>query len=189
MTGHGGLPPQIKAVRAGTLRDRNPRFKVGRFGHMFPSTLERPPVVAEAALNKLAATMKDTRPESEGNNLNIAAGYTYLGQFIDHDITLDLSSLTETDRDPLGEVNFRTPQLELDNVYAAGPSGDASAHLFDRMQPGKLLIGVAGPGGAGAPEVKPGLSVDLPRNAQGIALIGDARNDENLLVAQTQLAS
>ncbi|GGI98697.1 myeloperoxidase [Neoroseomonas lacus] len=189
MSGHGGLPPQIKAVRAGTLRDRNPRFMVGRFGHMFPASLQRPPVVPDTALNDLAATMKDTRPENQGNNDNIPAGYTYLGQFIDHDITLDLSSLTEADRDPLGEKNFRTPQLELDNVYAAGPSGDASAHLFDRMRPGKLLIGVAGPGGPiGAPEVKAGLPLDLPRNAQGIALIGDARNDENLLVAQTQLA-
>lgn len=188
MSGHGLTPPPDKTVRTGNLRSSDPRFKVGRFGHMFPSTLARPPEVATAALEKLAAQMKDSRPEGQGNNPNIPAGYTYLGQFVDHDITLDLSSLTERDRDLVGETNFRTPQLELDNLYEAGPNGDASPQLFDRLAPGKFLIGSNGPGGAGDSHVKPGLPFDLPRNAQGIALLGDARNDENLLVAQTHLA-
>jgi hypothetical protein len=155
---------------------------------MFPSTLTRPPEVPDAALEALAETMRDTRSAGQGNNANIPAGFTYLGQFIDHDITLDLTSLTETDRDRVGENNFRTPQLELDNVYATGPSGDASPHLFDRTTSGTMLIGRTGPGGVGDSHVKGGLPFDLPRNAQGIALIGDARNDENLLVAQTHLA-
>ena len=187
-SGHGIIPPAEKTVRTGNLRSRNPRFKVGRFGHMCPSTLARPPEVPTAALEKLAASMKDTRPESEVNNLNIPAGFTYLGQFVDHDITLDLSALTERDRDLVGENNFRTPQLELDNLYATGPSGDASPQLFDRVNPGKFLIGRNGAGGAGDPHVKPGLPFDLPRNTQGLALIGDARNDENLLVSQTHLS-
>jgi hypothetical protein len=188
MKGHGELPPLPKAVRGGRSRTNDPNFKVGRFGHMFPSTLQRPPDVEDVALDALAATMKDDKPEGEGNNASIPSGYTYLGQFIDHDVTLDLTSLTETDRDPVGEVNFRTPQLELDNVYATGPNGDASPHIFDRLTPGGLLIGRNGPGGAGDSHVKAGLPFDLPRNAQGIALIGDARNDENILVAQTHLA-
>ncbi|HEY4252344.1 MAG TPA: heme peroxidase family protein [Roseomonas sp.] len=188
MSGHGALPPARKAIRAGNERSNDPRLKVGRFGHMFPATLRRPPPVPDAALEALAAAMKDDKPEAEGNNLNIPAGYTYLGQFIDHDITLDLTALTETDRDPLGEVNFRTPQLELDNVYATGPSGDASPHFFDRAVPGGMLIGRTDPGGAGDSHVKAGLPFDLPRNSQGIALIGDARNDENILVQQTHLA-
>jgi hypothetical protein len=188
MSGHGALPPPDKTVRAGNLRSRDPKFKVGRFGHMFPFTLARPPQVDDTVLEALAEAMRDERPESQGNNLNIPAGYTYLGQFIDHDITLDLTSLTETDRDRVGENNFRTPQLELDNLYATGPSGDASPHLFDRMKPGTMLIGRCGPGGAGDPKVKGGLPFDLPRNPQGIALIGDARNDENILVAQLHLA-
>jgi hypothetical protein len=188
MAGHGALPPSDKTVRAGNLRSSNPTFRTGRFGRMFPAWLERPPIVPDADLEALAETMKDTRPEGQGNNDNIPAGYTYLGQFIDHDITLDLTSLTETDRDKVGEINFRTPQLELDNVYATGPSGDASPHLFDRLKSGTMLIGRTGPGGAGDGKVKSGLPFDLPRNDQGIALIGDARNDENLLVAQTHLA-
>lgn len=188
LSGHGKLPSADKTVRTGNLRSSDPKFKVGRFGRMFPPSLQRPPPVADEALGRLAATMIDNRPEDSGNNANIPAGYTYLGQFIDHDITLDLSALTERDRDPVGETNFRTPQLELDNLYATGPSGDADPQLFDRLNRGKFLIGSTGPGGAGDPHVKGGLAFDLPRNAQGIALIGDARNDENLLVAQTHLA-
>jgi hypothetical protein len=188
MAGHGSLPPPGKTVRTGNMRSSDPKFRVGRFGHMFPATLQRPPEVSDADLEALAKTMKDDKPETQGNNSNIPAGYTYLGQFIDHDITLDLTSLTETDRDPFGDVNFRTPQLELDNVYATGPNGDASPHLFDRMTPGAMLIGRTGPGGAGDSGIKGGLSFDLPRNNEGIALIGDARNDENILVAQTHLA-
>ncbi|MDB5374258.1 MAG: heme peroxidase [Belnapia sp.] len=188
LSGHGKVPTADKTVRTGNLRSSDPKFKVGRFGHMFPASLPRPPAVSAEALGKLAATMKDTRPEADGNNANITSGYTYFGQFVDHDITLDLSALTERDRDLLGESNFRTPQLELDNLYATGPGGDASPQLFDRLNPGKFLLGSTGPGGAGDPHVKSGLPFDLPRNTQGIALIGDARNDENLLVAQTHLA-
>lgn len=188
MAGHGERPPQDKIVRAGNLRSSNPTFKTGRFGHMFPPWLQRPPPASDADLEALAGKMLDTRAGGQGNNDKVPAGYTYLGQFIDHDVTLDLTSLTETDRDKLGETNFRTPQLELDNIYATGPSGDASPHLFDRLKPGTMLIGRNGPGGAGDPRVKDGLPFDLPRNSQGIALIGDARNDENLIVSQTHLA-
>jgi hypothetical protein len=51
--------------------------------------------------------------------------------------------------------------------------------------PVKLLIGETS---AGAAEDFSGLPHDLPRNKQGLALIGDERNDENLVVAQTHLA-
>lgn len=50
MSGHGSLPPPDKTVRAGNLRSSNPGFKVGRFGHMFPAWLQRPPAVPDAAL-------------------------------------------------------------------------------------------------------------------------------------------
>jgi hypothetical protein len=187
MSGHGTVAPDSKAVRGGNMRKNDQTLPVGRFGHMFPSSLEKAAEVPDAALEALAAAMKDSRAEGEGNNLNIPAGYTYLGQFIDHDITLDLTSLTETDRDPLGDMNFRTPQIELDNVYGTGPGGDGSAHLYDRLNPEGFLIGTVGDGGDES-RIKAGLPFDLPRNTQGIALIGDARNDENLLVSQTHLA-
>ena len=80
-----------------------------------------------------------------GNNPNIPAGFTYLGQFVDHDITLDLTSLGDKEKDPLGIENFRTPSFDLDSVYGLGPDG--SPHLYARNPAAgnkhgpKMLIG------------------------------------------------
>ncbi len=105
------------------------------------------------------------------------AGYTYFGQFVDHDITFDPASSLMRQNDPQGLLNHRTPRLDLDNVYGSGP--DASPHLYDLDDPFKFLIG--------AVSDEPNLR-DLPRNQQGRALIGDPRNDENAMVSQLQLA-
>ena len=127
-----------------------------------------------------------------GNNDRIPAGFTYLGQFVDHDITLDLTSIGDKAADPDGIENFRTPALDLDAVYGLGPDG--SRQLYARNPganagkgPGpKFLIGktinVAFGGVTGDHRN------DLPRSPEGFALIGDHRNDENLVVAQTHLA-
>jgi hypothetical protein len=87
----------------------------GMFGRMFPRL--DPLVVSDGPLRELAEAMKDPNPGSqEGNNLNVPAGFTYLGQFVDHDITLDLTSINEKAEDPNATENFRTPALDLDAV-------------------------------------------------------------------------
>lgn len=157
----------------------------GMFGRMFPTL---PPLkVSDAKLQALADAMIDTNPgDPTGNNPTIPAGFTYLGQFVDHDITLDLTSLGDKEKDPLGIENFRTPSLDLDAVYGLGPDG--SPHLYARNPAAgnkhgpKMLIGKNFNTGEGD------FRNDLPRSPEGFALIGDHRNDENLLVAQTHLA-
>jgi hypothetical protein len=103
---------------------------------------------------------------------SIPAGFTYLGQFIDHDITFDPTPFAATRRDPRGLANFRTPRLDLDSVYGLGP--EVQPYLYDRDAPGKLLL-------TRSP------CLDLPRNDQGIALIGDPRNDEHTIISQLHL--
>jgi hypothetical protein len=123
---------------------------------------------------------------------NIPAGFTYLSQFIDHDITLDLTSINAKAADPQATENFRTPALDLDSVYGLGLDG--SRHLYVRgsaadsgKNPGpKFLIGRTINVAAG--NVTGDHRNDLPRSPEGFALIGDHRNDENLLVAQTHVA-
>src|SRR3712207_2314410 len=114
------------------------------------------------------------------NNTASTAGMTFLGQFIDHDLTFDPTSSLERQVDPEQISNFRNPTLGLDSVYGAGPGG--SPHLYDQSAAGqgiKFLVEPL-PGGSG--------KFDLPRNSQNVALIGDPRNDENLMVSQLQLA-
>jgi len=125
--------------------------------------------------------------ESEGGEDGpIPAGYTYLGQFIDHDITFDPVSSLQRQNDPDGLHNFRTPGLDLDSLYGDGPSNDP--YLYDpNVDSGRttFLIGESPHG-----------ERDLPRNQlpnsptgvpQGRALIGDPRNDENVIVSQLHL--
>ncbi len=129
------------------------------------------------------------------DNPNIPAGFTYLGQFVDHDITLDMTALSEAVEDPTMTVNFRSPALDLDCVYGTGQG--PHRFLFERKPSGQgfadtplLLLGKTqdSPGENGQNIPAAGKLNDLPRNPQGIALIGDHRNDENLLVAQTHVA-
>lgn len=158
----------------------------GKFGRMFPGL---PGLhVEEDALRALADAMMDTGGQS-GDNPNIPAGFTYLGQFIDHDITLDLTSLGEKMRDPRAVKNFRTPSLDLDSIYGRGPDGSPHMYARDpssRRTSPKFLIGKNITVDFGG--VTGDFRNDLPRSPEGQALIGDHRNDENLLVAQMHLA-
>ena len=170
----------------------------GAYGRIGPKTDPWKPLLAdgqklEDALLKIANRMIEplsvapdanerTRLETviREDGSKIPAGYTYFGQFIDHDVTFDPASSQMRRRDPSGVRNFRTPRLDLDSVYGRGP--EDQPYLYDQRdgETGKLLIGrVEGSG-----------LRDLPRNepAQGRALIGDPRNDENAIVSQLHLA-
>ncbi|MGF1625761.1 MAG: heme peroxidase family protein [Alphaproteobacteria bacterium] len=161
----------------------------GMFGRMFPKL---PPLqVADAKLKALAEAMLDPDPlDGSQDNAEIPGGFTYLGQFVDHDITLDLTSLSEKANDPTATENFRTPSLDLDCLYGLGPDGSPHLYARDPANPSrrlpKFLIGRNTTVGFG--NVTGDFRNDLPRSPEGIALIGDHRNDENLLVAQTHLA-
>jgi hypothetical protein len=186
--GHGtaGRHPTRESLAARS-RDGDP----GMFGRMFPELA--PLAIDDGALMDLAETMTDAEPASDaGNNTKIPAGFTYLGQFVDHDITLDLTALGEKEADPAAVDNFRTPALDLDSIYGLGPDGSRQLYArnpgdVDGKTPGpQLLVGrninVAAGGVTGDHRN------DLPRSPEGLALVGDHRNDENLIVAQTHIA-
>ncbi len=140
----------------------------GRFGTLVPGLAAAPTRPDEIdALVGLLADRQGVR-----QNDTIPAGFTYLGQFIDHDITFDPTPFAAARRDPAALRNFRTPRLDLDSVYGLGPV--VQPYLYDRDAPGKLLL-------TETP------LLDLPRNRQGHALIGDMRNDENAIVSQLHL--
>ena len=187
MTSHGST------FTPDAICPRSRYYDSGKFGRLFgtlppfaadnPSTrqalleLGKPGGIMDA--NDPAASPADliNDPRLNVNNANnpkMTAGMTFLGQFLDHDMTFDPTSSLERQADPEQIANFRTPTLELDHLYGSGPA--VSPHLYQRQHPEKFLIESGG------------LKDDLPRNAEGTALIGDPRNDENLVVSQLHLA-
>jgi hypothetical protein len=110
----------------------------------------------------------DDSPDSLGDT---AAGWPIFGQFVAHDITADRSILrSQTNTADLH--NSRSPQLNLETLYGDGPTGHP--FLYQRGDPAKFLLGLDG--------------ADLQRNAEGIAVIGDPRNDSHMLMSQLHLA-
>ena len=168
-------PPAARALRAA----EPPPFRFSRVGPK------------GTALNNLTTRKLAKAMTTGGGGLGtIPAGYTYLGQFVDHDLTMDRTKLM-----PLGEVSptdmlqGRSPRLDLDSLYGAGP-GSAESAIFYEADGLHLKTGSTIP----ADGVKAKPRHDLPRVGKGglaasqKALIPDPRNDENLIVAQTHLA-
>lgn len=119
-------------------------------------------------------------PALSRNNPNSTAhtaGTTFMGQFMDHDMTFDLTSRLGEPTDLQDSTNIRTPAFDLDSVYGGGPSEDRE--LYERMERGhaakfKIEYG--------------GLFEDLPRSKDGTAIIADPRNDEHLIIASLHAA-
>ena len=150
----------------------------GRYGRMFPTLPPFAPDTSDVRallleLGKAGGPMDPSNECDNPDNPEIPAGYTFLGQFLDHDVTFDPTSSLERQVDPESISNYRTPAFELDSLYGAGPV--ASPHLYDQRRPGRLLL-------------DEGCVWDVPRNSQRTALVGDPRNDENLIVSQLHLA-
>src|SRR5438067_1931965 len=134
---------------AGQLTPRSTFYDQGRFGRLFPTL---PPFAADtptiqAALAELGAAggpmdpgddLSDpvtliTDPAKSVNNPNnptSTAGFTFLGQFLDHDMTFDPTSSLARRQDPESIRNFRIPALDLDSVYGGGPG--VSPFLYDQ---------------------------------------------------------
>ena len=102
------------------------------------------------------------------------AGTTFLGQFIDHDVTFDPSSPLGVVAEPTATTNTRDTRLDLDTVFGGGPT--VSPQLYSSSDRDKFRIESGG------------IFEDLPRNSNGTAIIADPRNDENLIISGLQAA-
>ncbi len=176
------------------------------FDYMLPQLHDDPDnflPVTKLAVNHLFA-LGECMNEPEGNPelaSIIPSAYTYFGQFVDHDITLELGSdritrLNDPKLEPLSpEVirrdikNSRTPALDLDSVYGPTADGTPVPRNCDR-----LVVGGVVDSDKPRPLGKDDFN-DLPRKPKSDdpridreALIGDARNDENLIISQLHLA-
>ena len=172
-----GAGPAIASATDADAGGAAPPF---RFSRMGPKGVNKQ--LGEGARKKLGAAMA----RAGGGASQIPAGFTYLGQFIDHDLTFDKTAvMLGSNVTPAQMLQARSPSLDLDSLYGAGPLDPESAKFYEadglHLKMGKTV----GP-------TKNGF--DLPRGAgtsnaqKRKAIIPDPRNDENLAVAQTHLA-
>ncbi len=180
MPNHPTIRPHGAGVRGIDLPRGSLLFE-GRFGRIFRTL---PPAdFSDAALEALAKTMTagadplTDKPDPEEGG--IPAAFTYLGQFIDHDLTFDPASSLQRRNDPDALVDFRTPRFDLDCIYGRGP--DDQPYFYEGGN--RFLLGRSLSGSAANPHAR-----DLPRSnaTPARAIIGDPRNDENVIVSQLQ---
>ena len=115
-----------------------PTFRFSRVG---PRGAKLP----DATLRKVAQAMTRGR-QRDGN---VPAGFTYLGQFIDHDLTFDKTSVAFGDQvSPADLLQGRSPSLDLDSLYGAGPDDPGSEKFYEadgrRLKMGRTQ-GLGGP--------------------------------------------
>ena len=152
------------------------RLAEGRFGAMF----KRLPAFSprDDLLEGLAASMVEDQGVPDASHLNtsprLSAGFTFIGQFVDHDITFDNTPLDAQQSDPDARVNFRTPRYDLDSVYGRGPTQEPQ--FYDPTDRDKLLLR------ANVNGVE-----DVPRDGDR-AVVPEGRNDENLIIVQLHRA-
>lgn len=175
--GEGTLDAQSGRLER-TVAEVAPAFRFSRMGP--PGARVALGIRTKVATAMMAGTDKDGA---------IPAGYTYLGQFVDHDLTFDKTTVMLGENvSPADLLQGRSPTLDLDSVYGAGP-GDRESRKFyaDDM---RLKIGRTT--AVGGDVARTGF--DVPRglgstvSAKRKAVIPDHRNDENLAVAQHHLA-
>jgi hypothetical protein len=115
-------------------------------------------------------SVNGNNPPTNPDNPTHTAGTTFMGQFMDHDMTFDAGSPLGVPTSPFTALNSRTPYFDLDSMYGQGPV--ASPQLYDSTDMAKLTMGFGG------------LFEDLPRDPNtNTAIIPDPRNDENLMIA------
>src|SRR5215469_10396096 len=184
-SGHLGTRSAGARLYHGTWWDLHTSDQVmaGRFTRLIPKGAE----FALADLRRLAKFMtsaQEPTPTPEGmrdpeEDPEITAAYTYLGQFVDHDLTFNPTSTLREFLNPAqiaGLKDYRTPRLDLDNLYGRGPDDQPYLYDTDRIH---MQLGERMSGNPFDPN-----ACDLPRGPNGRALIGDPRNDENRIVAQ-----
>lgn len=165
---HGMFPSGLKVPHGGNS-------PAGRFGRMFPNLPARTPAGLPLAerFGLPGGLMDGGETTPEQDNPRLPAGFTYLGQFIDHNVTFDITSVLGQEVDPVTQTDFRSPRLDMSNLYGIGPVGQP--FLYDpNSHQTKLATSNDG--------------VDVARTVAGTALVADPRNDENLLLSQLHLA-
>ena len=171
-------------MKHGEQKEQEKQKEQFSFRKIFPQL--RPLVLKKEVAEKLGKLMVSDKQRDDSH---IPAGYTYFGQFVDHDITRDDTPSLEDTREidnsprPVTElIQNRSPSLDLDSVYGAPTAGGDNSPLDDDGVHFSFAETSPVEGGEGHSDKK--LPYDIHRGVD-IVKIPDNRNDENLAVSQT----
>jgi Animal haem peroxidase len=143
-----------------------PLGEAGRYGRMF----DLPALEVDDTLLHGIGSAGGFCDAGEGEeDARVEAGWPFFGQYVAHDLTADRSPL-RAHVDVGALRNVRSPRANLESLYGGGPVG--SPYLFSRRDPAKLLENDG----------------DVPRNVEGVTVIGDPRNDVHAFMSQMQVA-
>ena len=216
----GAIPPHGAELRGLDLVTQSPTAE-GRFGFMFKD--QRPLRVREDLIDDLGQAMAErpaigdtitypsdgtttvtaTKDHNDIFNENtsefLTSGFTFVGQFVDHDITFDRTPVDQQQSDPLATSNFRTPRYDLDAIYGLGPNANPSLYKAsdrDKFEIKETVHNTVNGLKVTNPEtpdkvyaVKPITTWDVPRDpTTGKATIADPRNDQTLILLQLHVA-
>jgi hypothetical protein len=174
------------AIRGLDLSPKSVLYE-GRFGRIFrtlpAADFGKNDAESEANLTalgkKLVAEPDLVKDGLDSEESGIPSAYTYFGQFVDHDLTFDPVSSLQRQNDPDALVNFRSPAFDLDSVYGRGP--DDQPYLYN--SDGKtFVLGDIIRGDSTTHHAHDLLRIATTKRA----IIGDPRNDENMIVSQLQ---
>src|SRR5262245_14632753 len=170
----GRIFPNLRPFADTSTRLLNALREIGKPGGMLDAA-------DDLAAGPVALIADATLSENNPNNPTHTAGTTFMGQFLDHDLTFDLTSRLAVVAEPTESPNERTPAFDLDSVYGGGPLKDPELYVpvpsDSRARPTKLRIGHGG------------RFEDVPRNNRDrSAFIAVPRNDENMMIAGLQAA-
>ena len=164
------------------------------FGTMFPNLSAFH--YSDQAASDLADTMENQNPDAPGTNRGtsddsaaLPAEYTYLGQFIDHNLDFDETVQPTANVDPNSLSNFESFRFDLNNVFGGGPSTDPQLYAADQEH--LLVAGTLGtPQADGFPTVTGNNGVfDLARDPiTGQAILVEPRDDETQILSQISAA-
>lgn len=191
--GHASAASKLTSCASGSVDGPSPQAPMC-FGRMFPHL---PPFhYSDQAAADLAAKMKNPRPDRPGtdrgtsdDSATLPSEYTYLGQFIDHNLDFDDTAQPSADVNPRLLTNFESFRFDLNNVFGGGPRIDPQLYASDHKH--LLMSGTLGrPQADGFPTVRDHRDVfDLARNpTNGQAILVEPRDDENQIISQISAA-
>ena len=175
----GGASPAPGVAASMSMEDELRAFRFSRIG-------PKGRALGEPGRRRLGAAMT-IDADQPAHASKIPAGFTYLGQFLDHDLTFDKSRLEDVATVPVATLlQGRSPSLDLDSLYGLGPVGTPEFYSDGvHLKTGATVKADFPTDGIAD---KPHAGFDLPRRSNRKALIPDVRNDENLVVGQTHNA-